>query len=337
MAGRVPFSADSAYATIHEQIYIAPPPPSQFDGEITPAVEAVLLKALEKDPQQRYHSATELIQALEDALNASGLRALDPNRARNAVPVGDTSRDIIPPAVKTSQTQQVPPAVPPATVAARDARSELDIRFEDNPGAFVGQMANRAAQSFNNTMNDQFDNVGDNRTRSEQRRDRRSDRRDRFNHGWMSDNDSGIYSVDDPRLAGMSDDERIRKIVEKRIEERNGLLIHFGIYLAVNLGIFFASGFEFGALVPAFFWGIGMFAHFMSYYSKYGAGRDRREALIQREIAKERELRYGSKAKNEELVDTDEVRRIRLTGDGELTESFVEDLSQGDDARRKRR
>jgi serine/threonine protein kinase len=132
LVGRVPFSADSAYATIHEQIYVAPPLPSEFNAEITPAVEAVLLKSLEKDPRQRYHTARELMQALEEALNASGVRALNPNRAQNAVPVGDTSREPIPPAVKTVKVPSLSAEKAAAANAAQN-RSRQDVTFEDDP------------------------------------------------------------------------------------------------------------------------------------------------------------------------------------------------------------
>jgi serine/threonine protein kinase len=302
LVGRVPFSADSAYATIHEQIYVAPPSPSQFNSEITPAVEAVLLKALAKDPQQRYHSARELMHALEDALNASGIHALNPNRAQNAVPVGDTTRDAIPAAVKA-----------PQVTVPREKRLP-EVTFEEDPGAYIGQMAGRAAHSFGRAVEEMFADEDEESQAKRSKKRRRSD-----------------ANLSDVEL----EEKRIRKQVEKRMEERNGLLIHFAIYVSVNLFLTIASG---SPVIPViFFWGMGMIGHFFSYYYEYGGGRDRREAVIQREIQREREIRYGTKVKNEELVDTDEIRRIRLTGDGELTESFVDEINQVDEARHKRR
>lgn len=56
---------------IEEQHIIKrPPPPSQFRLGIKPAVDAVLLKALEKDPKDRYESIDAFYQALVQALKS---------------------------------------------------------------------------------------------------------------------------------------------------------------------------------------------------------------------------------------------------------------------------
>ncbi|HEX2621871.1 MAG TPA: hypothetical protein VHL11_17055, partial [Phototrophicaceae bacterium] len=83
-------------------------------------------------------------------------------------------------------------------------------------------------------------------------------------------------------------------------------------------------------LIVSLGWGIGMFSHFIGYYNKYGAGRERREALIQSEIERERSRTMSTKAKNEDNYDP----ALRLTEDGELTESYVEEI---DEQKRKRR
>jgi serine/threonine protein kinase len=59
LTGRVPFTAESPVAISLKHIQFAPPPPRAFNREITPAVEAVILKAMEKDPNARYQQARE--------------------------------------------------------------------------------------------------------------------------------------------------------------------------------------------------------------------------------------------------------------------------------------
>lgn len=59
LAGRVPFTAESPVATSLKHIQFAPPPPSKFNRKITPAIEAIILKAMEKDPNARYQQAQE--------------------------------------------------------------------------------------------------------------------------------------------------------------------------------------------------------------------------------------------------------------------------------------
>jgi serine/threonine protein kinase len=66
--GQVPFNADTPFATIHDHIYTALPLPSKINPGIDPAVERLLLKALAKDPTDRYPNADELFRALETTL-----------------------------------------------------------------------------------------------------------------------------------------------------------------------------------------------------------------------------------------------------------------------------
>lgn len=81
IVGHVPFIADTPYAIIHKQIYQPVPRPSQINPEIPEGVEQVLLKALEKDPDQRYKTPVELMTALKKAVRVSGLHHLSHDRA----------------------------------------------------------------------------------------------------------------------------------------------------------------------------------------------------------------------------------------------------------------
>lgn len=84
MTGRLPFTGDSAFAIVHQQIFSAPPLPSQLNPDIQPAVEAVLLKVLSKNPDDRYPTTTALYQAFDEALRRSGMVALDASRVERA-------------------------------------------------------------------------------------------------------------------------------------------------------------------------------------------------------------------------------------------------------------
>jgi len=63
LAGRPPFSGDTR-SVARQQIHKDPPPPSRFNSEIPPALEAVILKALAKDPEDRYPSASAMLEDL---------------------------------------------------------------------------------------------------------------------------------------------------------------------------------------------------------------------------------------------------------------------------------
>jgi serine/threonine-protein kinase len=60
LAGRPPFVGDSPVSVAYQHVREAPVPPSQLDPEITPEIDAVVLKALAKDPNDRYQTAGEM-------------------------------------------------------------------------------------------------------------------------------------------------------------------------------------------------------------------------------------------------------------------------------------
>lgn len=69
--GRLPFSAETPYATTIQHIITPPPAPRQINPNISPAVEQVLLHGLAKAPDQRPPSAQDFVKELQDALNGT--------------------------------------------------------------------------------------------------------------------------------------------------------------------------------------------------------------------------------------------------------------------------
>jgi serine/threonine-protein kinase len=67
LTGRVPFEGESAVTIALKQVSEAPVPPSRHNPQVPPALEAVVLRALEKDPARRFADADEFIAALEHA------------------------------------------------------------------------------------------------------------------------------------------------------------------------------------------------------------------------------------------------------------------------------
>lgn len=63
VTGRLPFTAENQVAVVSMHMMRRPPSPRTFAPEISPQVERVILKALAKNPEQRYGSATELAEA----------------------------------------------------------------------------------------------------------------------------------------------------------------------------------------------------------------------------------------------------------------------------------
>ncbi|MDQ3725804.1 MAG: PASTA domain-containing protein [Actinomycetota bacterium] len=73
LTGRVPFEGESAVAVAMKQVSQAPQLPSSVNPQVSPALDAVVLRALEKDPGQRFQNADAFIAALDAALKDPGV------------------------------------------------------------------------------------------------------------------------------------------------------------------------------------------------------------------------------------------------------------------------
>jgi serine/threonine protein kinase len=68
LTGRVPFRGDSAIAVGFQQLKDPPPSPRSINPQIPEEVERIILKALEKNPIQRYRTVHEMRKEFESAL-----------------------------------------------------------------------------------------------------------------------------------------------------------------------------------------------------------------------------------------------------------------------------
>ena len=67
LTGRVPFEAESPVTVALKQVSERPRPPSELNPAVSRALDAVVLKALAKDPANRFGSADEFLAALDAA------------------------------------------------------------------------------------------------------------------------------------------------------------------------------------------------------------------------------------------------------------------------------
>ncbi|MFJ9894014.1 Stk1 family PASTA domain-containing Ser/Thr kinase [Streptomyces sp. NPDC091280] len=72
---RPPFVGDSPVAVAYQHVREEPQPPSVFDPEITPEMDAIVLRALVKDPNYRYQSADEMRMDIEACLDGQPVAA----------------------------------------------------------------------------------------------------------------------------------------------------------------------------------------------------------------------------------------------------------------------
>jgi serine/threonine protein kinase len=66
LTGYTPFDADTPLAILMKHLNDPLPLPTQIDPALPPALEAIVLKALAKDPDDRFQSAEEMSEAIEN-------------------------------------------------------------------------------------------------------------------------------------------------------------------------------------------------------------------------------------------------------------------------------
>jgi serine/threonine-protein kinase len=75
LTGVPPFVGDSPVAVAYQHVRESPKPPSQVDAAVTPAMDAIVLKALAKNADNRYQSAAEMRDDVERALDGKPVLA----------------------------------------------------------------------------------------------------------------------------------------------------------------------------------------------------------------------------------------------------------------------
>ena len=80
VTGHLPFDADSPIAVAMQHLHSQPPPPWEYNPALSTRAGAVVLRALEKNPNRRYGDAAEFANALSEAVSAGtgGTTTLSP-------------------------------------------------------------------------------------------------------------------------------------------------------------------------------------------------------------------------------------------------------------------
>lgn len=130
--GRAPFEAEDPLDVAILHMTEPPPPPREFRPDLDPALEAVILKALAKKPEERYAKGKALANALDRALRIA-------SAVRSASPPPTLSHLSIPERVRISLAKHPLPPLPVAASELPPGLAEtvpMSARFE------VGQTGN---------------------------------------------------------------------------------------------------------------------------------------------------------------------------------------------------
>jgi eukaryotic-like serine/threonine-protein kinase len=75
LAGRPPFTGESPVAIAYKQVNETPVPPSRRNGDVPPRLDAVVMRALSKNPANRYQSAQEFSEDLGNVIQGQEVKA----------------------------------------------------------------------------------------------------------------------------------------------------------------------------------------------------------------------------------------------------------------------
>ncbi|WP_053927044.1 protein kinase domain-containing protein [Streptomyces chattanoogensis] len=114
LTGRPPYTGDSPFSVMHQHLAAEPVPPSRLRPELPPALDAVVVKALSKDREDRFADASAMKTAVGEAAgDGPAVPVRTPARTPTRTP---TTVDPAPAAVGSAPAAVVsaPPAVDPA-------------------------------------------------------------------------------------------------------------------------------------------------------------------------------------------------------------------------------
>ncbi len=115
LVGRPPFTGDSPVSVAYQHVREAPIPPSQLDSEVTPAMDAIVLRALAKSPTDRYQSAGEMGADIRRLLSGQPVQASAP-----------------PPPIAPTTVR------PPLPVSMPSAQTSVFAQYRGQPGPYPG-------------------------------------------------------------------------------------------------------------------------------------------------------------------------------------------------------
>lgn len=250
VVGRVPFTADTPYAIVHEQIYSPLPPPRELNPNISPAVEAVLIKGLSKNPADRYPSATAMVEAFREAV-----ADVDPDTMRLPLAPAQAPARKPAPAVAVAPAQAIPASAPVSNRIEKPKRSSSEsVEFRLDFAQLGDQLRNM------------FEGIEEAVSGDEVRKE-----------GIPSDEEQSIR-------------RRIEQGYKKRGEFFTHLAVYVFVILTMFVIYTFSGGFSFGLpfgfaefpwpLIVAFGWGAGLAAHGVDTYFQTGARAATQDRIV---------------------------------------------------------
>lgn len=330
VTGQVPFSADTPFAVVHSHIYAPPPAPSTINPAIPPSVDAVLMRALAKDPDARYASATEMVNAFAAAVRDADMNTInaarDQMRAAMPIPAGEDSPTIQtpPPSIESPVHDETPGETPRRVVEAsfdfghvgasiRKMGDNIRVNIERENAPPDAPVNAPARKSKPNQPSASLSVEGSLREVGESIRDAVED----------------VFGSADLDIAPEEDESAARKRIERQIKKRDEFRGHLVAYVFVNVFLWaiylgMAGGNFFGADMPpeatafpwplfvTFGWGAGLVSDGIETYFQTGKRAARRLRIIRDAYRQE----FG--ANWAQVASRNDLRRVRRRAEAPL-------------------
>jgi serine/threonine protein kinase len=135
ITGRLPIEGTTHIQVIAGHLQHAPVPPDQINAKIPAALSATVMRALAKNPRERWQTADAFLAALDE----DGLRS---------TPAGDVSQVRVAQAPAVRETRAGSPQ--PSTAHRPESLSEITRQLAEHVGPIAGVLVRRASSSSTN-------------------------------------------------------------------------------------------------------------------------------------------------------------------------------------------
>ncbi len=156
LTGQKPFPGDSTATLTYKILQMNPAPPTTINAKISPTMSDITLRALAKDPNERFQTPTEMLNALRkhqeklSAQTAEGSATIvgSPQNGYEPTVLADRPKPDVPPAPSIGakpQQESSLPSEPPATPNIKSARGPVRESRASDEGVRGGEL-DRAAK-----------------------------------------------------------------------------------------------------------------------------------------------------------------------------------------------
>ena len=169
--GQIPFKADTAISMIRHHIYDTIIPPSKLNPDIPPGFESIIIKCLQKEPNQRYANPNELMEDLDafrhkqsqihtgrakteaasEATITSDVVKID-RKMRKLVYIGAASLVIMAGLVIYLIVSKDRPDIPVTSVVNKNLEPEYNKLITEAKNLMAGKRTDQALAALNNAL-----------------------------------------------------------------------------------------------------------------------------------------------------------------------------------------